>query len=164
MDGMVDLRRKAVFPAFRTGTVSVGGVVEETMRDLTVRLDRDERPGHKLLHPAEQSPRRRGVPEGEWQSERIDIDRSPHQPAREDRLHFRREYQPTRGKRVVERLDAELVAGKKQASPSPVPDGESKDAVQMRRALLAIVFVGAKDDLGVRFRAELVSLSLEPSA
>ncbi len=79
------------------------------------------------------------------------------------------------GRGVVERLDAESIAGKQHARAASaagvraglaaaVPKGEGKHAAQMLEAAFAPLFVTVDDDFGVGVRAEMVAARFERRA
>ncbi|MCX5682226.1 MAG: hypothetical protein NT049_00875 [Planctomycetota bacterium] len=67
----------------------------------------------------------------------------------QDRLDFRSENQPSARVPIVQRLDAEAVAGQEEPPPRGVVDRKGEHAVEAVEALLAPLLVGMEDDLGV---------------
>jgi hypothetical protein len=64
---------------------------------------------------------------------------------------------------VVERLDAQPVAGRKQASLPAIPDGECEHAAQVQDTLSPMLLVEMKDSLGVALRAVRMTLRFQPA-
>ena len=83
------------------------------------------------------------------------------QPAGEDRLHLRSEQQRARGPGPVERLDAEAIAHEQETALRGVPDREREHAAEPVHALLAPLFIGVDNGLGVGLRPVGVSVRLE---
>ena len=64
--------------------------------------------------------------------------------------------------RVVQRADAEVVPGEKEALPGGVPDGEGELAVELIDAGRAPILVKVNEHLRVRGRIETVPLRFQP--
>src|ERR1700756_5351195 len=65
---------------------------------------------------------------------------------------------------VIERLDAETVAGGEQHAPAAVPDGKAKHAAQMLYAIAAVFLVQMDYGFGVAVGTVAVSAGLERGA
>ena len=76
---------------------------------------------------------------------------------RQQRLHLRREVEAILLLRVVERLDAEAIAGAEQGLRFLVPEREGEHAAEVLHAIGAPFAVGAQDDFGVGLGAELLA-------
>jgi len=75
----------------------------------------------------------------------------------EQRLHAGGEAQPHTFERVIQRLDAEAVAGEEQRAMAQVADGEGEHAVEMLDAFFAPGVIGLEDHLAVALREERVA-------
>ena len=75
----------------------------------------------------------------------------------EQRLDLRGEQEIAVVKRVVERLDAELVAGAEQGLAVLVPDREGKHADEMLDAILTPFAPGGEDRLGIAAAPERIA-------
>src|ERR1017187_5854690 len=75
----------------------------------------------------------------------------------QQRLDFRRECERVAVPEIVERLDAQAVAGAEQLLAISVPYGEGKHAAEVRQALVAILLVGVNHRL--RVAMALVAMS-----
>ena len=95
-------------------------------------------------------------------SERGEIHRATQPWNRQQRFQLRRERQPLRGERVVERLDAEPISGQKEATAPAVPDGEGEHAVESLDASLPPLVVGMDDDLGIGVGVETMACVIKP--
>ena len=82
----------------------------------------------------------------------------------QQRLDFRSERHARGRHAVVERLDAEAIADKKQPSFRIVPERKGKHAAEAVDRAIAPLFVGVDDDFGIGLRAEHVARSLELGA
>ncbi len=81
-----------------------------------------------------------------------------HEAARGKGGDLGREHEMGPGARVIQRLDAEPVAGEKEAALAGVPEGEGEHAAEpMEEPLDAPRFVAVDEDLGVRRRAKPVA-------
>ncbi len=77
---------------------------------------------------------------------------------RDQRLQLRAEQQqPARQQRVVQRLDAEPVAGEEERLAIPIPQREREHAAEPLDAVLAPLLPGMNDHLGVAAGPEAVS-------
>ena len=80
----------------------------------------------------------------------------------EQRLDLRREQEMSvRQQRVMQRLDAQAVAGKEQRLPIAVPQREREHAAEAVHAAFAPGFPGVHDHLGVAARVEAVTERLQ---
>ena len=100
--------------------------------------------------------RRRDRVEGEERVERLEIEVAPRQ-----RVELRRERELTADVPVVERLDAEAVAGEHEAAERRIPDRDREHAAQTLDEAEPPLLVRVDDRLGVGMRAEPVSGALE---
>ncbi|MCY1548388.1 hypothetical protein D9M68_844940 [compost metagenome] len=80
-----------------------------------------------------------------------------HQWVGQQRLGFRAEHHPVRGREVVQRLDAHAVADQQQLLRAQIPDCKGVHAVEPRDEGFAPFDIGAQHHLGV-------AASLEPVA
>src|SRR5262249_41636073 len=67
----------------------------------------------------------------------------------EERLDFRGEQNSLAGSRVVERLDADSVAGQDQPPAAFVPDGDGEVAIEVAGKVAAPFLVGVRNDFGI---------------
>ena len=93
--------------------------------------------------------------------ERLHVDLARDDAGREDRLGLGGEGEGAVGARGVEDgLLAHVVAGEEKAPLLRVPEGEAEHAAELLDALLAVLEVERKDDLGVGASLERVALRL----
>ncbi len=93
------------------------------------------------------------------QSLRVDF--SPHFGQQEDRLDFGGEGEAICIVQIVQRLDAEMVAGQEQVAAALVPDGKREHAVEPPHALGTKPVIELEDDLGIAVRGECIAVGLE---
>ena len=111
--------------------------------------DRD-RPRPQLNQPpVDAVPRRLRADLAEQFREPFCVDLGAELGVREDGLRLGSEQHAVRPHRVVQRLDAEPVAGQQQLLPPPVPEPEREHAVQVIHAVAAPLQVAAQQHLGV---------------
>src|SRR5215468_2250900 len=87
-------------------------------------------------------------------AEGLPVDPRLDQAEGEDGLELRGEHEAAADDRVVERLDAEPVAGNQDEAAPRVPYREGEHAAQPLDAALAEILVEVRDDLGVAGRAQ----------
>src|SRR5437870_6700541 len=83
---------------------------------------------------------------------------------RQDGLNLRSEEQHTLLLRVVQRLDAQTIAGQQPSLLAIVPNREGEHAIEALQASRSHFLIEVKDDLGVGLRAEDVSFGFETGA
>ena len=109
--------------------------------------------GKELLHALEQGLLADGELKGQVFGQRAGVGGDLRQK-RQQGLGLRGEDEMIADDRVVERLDAEAVAGAEQAPFPFVPDGKGEHAAQVPDAFVAVAVVGGENRLGVRCGAE----------
>src|SRR5690606_5830159 len=87
----------------------------------------------------------------------LGVELRPHVGVAEQRLDLGGEHEPVARLGVVERLDAEPVAGQEQPAPRPVPQREGEHPPQPVDAAVAVVLVEVRHDLGVALGAQAVA-------
>ena len=145
--------------------LAFGGNLVGLELDVPVALDAQRRTalGHRkarrleLLHAVDDALRRRRRHEREQMAERLPVDRAIDLGQRENRLQLGRERDAAVDLRVVERLDAQAIAGQQQPLVPHVPDREREHAAQMVDAPRAVVLVEVDDRFGVAVGAERVA-------
>src|SRR5262245_62481909 len=101
-------------------------------------------PGEKLAHALEERLACQAELKGEIVLEAVEISFDPGHEGQE-RLHLGGQVENAVHYRVVERLDAEPVAGADEALPGFVPQREGEHAPEMVHALVAPLPVRAED-------------------
>ena len=92
------------------------------------------------------------------------VDPPLHARVLEDGLDLRAEHQPAVSLRVVERLDADAVAGEQQPPAHGVVQGEAEHAAQVVDHVDPVFLVAVQDHLGIGVAAEAVPFCLELGA
>src|ERR1700727_458702 len=84
----------------------------------------------------------------------------------QQRLHFRGKRQLTPAQRVIEGLDAEMVAGHKQlgTAGAEIANCESKHAVEAMNAFRAFLLVEMDQNFGIGVGSEAVAFVLQLAA
>ncbi len=77
----------------------------------------------------------------------VDLGRGP--GIEQQRLHFRSKYDVPRSDVVIQRLDADAVAGKHEHLPPRVPDGQREHAGETFDEARSHLFIEVQNDLGV---------------
>ena len=121
-------------------------------------------PAPSFEMPAEHRARRRREPERQVGGERLLVEVARRRRMLEDRLDLGAEEHALRQQRVVQRLDAEPIAGEEELAPARVPDREGEHPVQALDARGALLLVEVDDRLGVGRGPEAVPARLEPGA
>ena len=115
----------------------------------------------ELRHASERRPGRGHVAERQIRVERFVVELRIDQAGGEQALQFRSEQEEAVGACVVERLDAEPVAGEHRAAPASVPDRDRELAAQQPHEVGALALVQVRDHLGVAAAREPMPLPLE---
>src|SRR5258705_9851171 len=83
---------------------------------------------------------------------------------RQKRLYLGGERQTVSNSRVVQRLDAEAIAGQQQTMASSVPQRECEHAVKLSQKAWAHLFIQMNDNFAIRLASESVTPSKQPGA
>jgi len=114
-----------------------------------------------LENLAENGARGERAPEGENLVQRRGVNLSPHAARRQQGLDLRPENQRSVSHSVIQRADAQPVAGQEQFTPAFIPDGDGELSVEMPETVGAKVLVEVNDNLGIRRGAEAMSPRLQ---
>ena len=117
--------------------------------------------GGQLADAGEHGLRRRHELEAEVVVQGLMVDPPLHARVLEDGLDLRAEHQPAVLLRVVERLDADAVAGEQQPLARGVVQGEAEHAAQVVDHVDPVLLVAVQDHLGIGVAAEPVPPGFE---
>ena len=104
---------------------------------------------HQLADAFEHRVRTRDVTEGQIFGERSPVELWSHAGILKNRFNLRAEDKCAAVPTIVNRLDAQPVAGAKQKAAAAVPNGKGKHAPQMPHALAAVFFVEVNNRFSV---------------
>ena len=124
-------------------------------------LDHQFFPGRKLSDPGVDRAGRGRVAVAEEFGRGLEIEAGLGGQRGEDRPDFRTEMQLPVLDRVIDWLDAELVAGEEQAAAARFPDGQAEHSLKAVEDLVAPFHEALDDDLRIAVTAEPVALGLE---
>jgi hypothetical protein len=128
-------------------------------------LEHEHVPGRQLAHVAEDRPRAVDGVEREERLERVEIDLAGGAREAAQRLELRREGEVAGRVAIVERLDAEAVAGEHEPAPRVVPQRDREHPAQALGEAHAVLLVQMHQHLCVGVRgAEGVAGRLELGA
>ena len=106
-------------------------------------------PRRQLVHTGENGSRLRHVADRQVVHDGIRVERTGELRERDERAQLGRERDSVTSRPIVERLDAETIAGDEQAPPPIVPDGEAEHPAQLPRQPCAVVLVQVDEGLGI---------------